>query len=68
MVPTSYILSSISTHLPDFICNDNDKRKSARTQWWEESEDMQKALDVTASRVFGEDKARKYIMSGMVMS
>ena len=64
MVPTSYILSSISTYIPDFISNDTEKKKAARAQWWEECEAMQGALDVTASRVFDKTKARKYIMSG----
>ena len=67
MVPISYVLSSISTHLPDFICNDNERRIPAKSQWWQECEDMQKALDVTASRVFGKDNARKYIMSGTAL-
>lgn len=64
MVPASYILSSISTNLPDFISNDKDKKKIAREQWWTESEAMQEAMGISASKLFSEEKARKFIMSG----
>ena len=63
-MPPSYILSSISTHLPDFVGTDKDKKKAAMSQWWTESEAMQAAIGNSASKLFGEEKARKYIMSG----
>ena len=34
------------------------------SQWWTESEAMQEAIGVSASKLFGEEKARKYTMSG----
>ena len=68
MVPASYILSSISTHLPDFVGNDKDKKKAAMAQWWTESESMQAAIGESASKLFGDEKARKYIMSGQCES
>lgn len=64
MLPPAYVLSSISTHLPDFISRDKDKQKVAKSQWWKECEDMQNALEITAKKVFDEETARKYIMSG----
>lgn len=64
-VPAVYILSSISTHIPDFLSEDNDKKKAAKNQWWEESQQMQEGLEETAMKVFDVEKARKYIMSGI---
>ncbi|XP_053376600.1 NACHT domain- and WD repeat-containing protein 1-like [Mercenaria mercenaria] len=62
-VPPAYILSSVSTHIPDFLSNDKDKQKVAKDQWWEESQEMQEALLETVKKAFDKNKARKYIMS-----
>ncbi|KAL4232336.1 hypothetical protein ACF0H5_009907 [Mactra antiquata] len=62
-VPPTYILASISTHIPDFICNDTERKKVAKNQWWEECQKMQDTLEETAKLVFDEETSRKYIMS-----
>ena len=63
-IPPSYIVSSISAKIPDFVSPDEEKKKKAKAQWWEESEKMQATLETVASTVFDADKARKYIRSG----
>ena len=62
--PESYVVSSISTKIPDFISSDQEKKKKAKSQWWSESEKMQATLETVATKVFDADKARKYIRSG----
>ncbi|WAR22531.1 NWD1-like protein [Mya arenaria] len=62
-VPASYVLSSISTNLPDFISTDREKQKVAKQQWWEESGKMQDWLDAAARAAFDHERARKFIMS-----
>ena len=63
-VPPCYVLSSVSTKIPDFVSSDQEKKKVAKSQWWKESEKMQTILESVASKVFDADKARKYIRSG----
>ncbi|KAH3785950.1 hypothetical protein DPMN_164046 [Dreissena polymorpha] len=67
-VPPAYILASISTHLPDFISMDRDRQKVGKEQWWKESEQMQHALESAATRVFDQETARKYIISGILIT
>ena len=65
-VPPAYTLSPISSRLPDFISSDREKKKQAKQSWWDESDKMQYVLGVTATKVFDEERARKYIMSGII--
>ena len=65
MLPPTYVLDSISTHLPDFVSTNKDKQKVAKAQWYEECEQMQNTLEETAKHVFNSEQARKYIMSGI---
>ncbi|KAH3895797.1 hypothetical protein DPMN_019963 [Dreissena polymorpha] len=62
-VPPAYILTSISTHIPEYISKDKGMQKGAKEQWTKESEQMQDALESAATRVFDQEKARKYIIS-----
>jgi histidinol phosphatase-like PHP family hydrolase len=55
---------SVSTHIPDFLSEDEEKKKIAKNKWWEESQIMQEALSETAKKVFDKETARKYIQSG----
>jgi hypothetical protein len=63
-VPPAYILLSVSTHIPDFLSEDEGKKKVAKNKWWEESQIMQEALSETAKKVFDKETARQYIQSG----
>ncbi|XP_060597775.1 NACHT domain- and WD repeat-containing protein 1-like [Ruditapes philippinarum] len=62
-VPPTYILLSVSTHIPDFLSEDKEKKKIAKNKWLEESQIMQEALSGTAKKVFDEETARKYLQS-----
>ena len=63
-MPPEYVLSPISTHLPAFIGNNKEEKKAAKETWWKENETMQEALEQSALKVFDEQKARSFIMSG----
>lgn len=63
-VPPVYVLSSISKHLPDFVSQDKEACKAAKSQWWEESDTMQEALGHAAKLALEENEARKYVISG----
>jgi hypothetical protein len=63
-VPPQYVLHSISTHLPDFISTDPDRKSTAKATWWQESENFQEAMTAAAEEVLDADAARKYIWSG----
>ncbi|KAL5016270.1 hypothetical protein ScPMuIL_005859 [Solemya velum] len=62
VVPPSYVLQSISTHIPDFLSSDSKKRNNAKNIWSTESEKMREALE-EASQVLNPKDAQKYIMS-----
>ena len=63
-MPSAYVLSPISSLLPDFLSHDDDRKNAAKYTWWAESERIQTALYVTATKIFNKEIARKYIMSG----
>ena len=60
-LPPSCLLQPISTHLPDFLNNQNkDKCTNAKNSWWCEHEKMQKILEDAACKVL-KDPERYYI-------
>ncbi|XP_048740917.2 NACHT and WD repeat domain-containing protein 2-like [Ostrea edulis] len=62
-IPPMYVLQTISKLLPDYLAHDQEKKKSAKSQWWSESEALQKTLTETSQRVLGEQEAMKYVIS-----
>eukprot|EP00050_Salpingoeca_kvevrii_P006534 m.290010 g.290010 ORF g.290010 m.290010 type:complete len:1604 (-) comp12228_c0_seq1:130-4941(-) len=62
-VPARYVLSPISTHLPDFLSSDKESQRAASTEWWKLFERMQHALRYAATSALSPEAAEKYIMS-----
>ena len=62
-VPPVFTLVPVSFHLPDFICDDKDRKDTAKKQWWEESDAMQDAVELAATKVLGSSEAEKYVIS-----
>lgn len=65
-----YELQSVTTHLPDFLRNDDaDRRRKARSQWWTAFEAMSDALRAAADKAFpgdtleAQEKRRPYSCS-----
>eukprot|EP00047_Mylnosiga_fluctuans_P019195 m.80006 g.80006 ORF g.80006 m.80006 type:complete len:2206 (-) comp8022_c1_seq1:60-6677(-) len=59
VVPPTYVLQPVSTHLPDFLNEANDDaRKKARAAWWDDFERMSKALRAAARKAFASDAER----------
>jgi hypothetical protein len=63
-VRPQYVFHSISTHLPDFISTDPDRKSTAKVTWWKESETFQDAMTEAALKVLDSNAAMKYIWSG----
>ncbi|KAH3887306.1 hypothetical protein DPMN_011322 [Dreissena polymorpha] len=61
--PPVYVAFPISTHLPDFISNDKEKKDAAKKAWWGEMETLQRTLEEVAQRVFDAETAHKFIRS-----
>ncbi|KAK6174050.1 hypothetical protein SNE40_017396 [Patella caerulea] len=62
-VPPTYVLQPISSHLPDFILPDVDKKKQAKDTWDGERENMREALAASAKQNLKKSAARKYLRS-----
>lgn len=62
-LPPVFVLQTISKLLPDFLSRDQEKKKAAKSTWWNESEALQKTLTAVSKKVLGEIEAMKYIIS-----
>uniref|UniRef100_K1Q937 Uncharacterized protein n=1 Tax=Magallana gigas TaxID=29159 RepID=K1Q937_MAGGI len=62
-LPPVFVLQTISKLLPDFMSRDQEKKKAAKSIWWNESEALQKTLTDVSKKVLGEKEAMKYILS-----
>lgn len=62
-LPPVFVLQTISKLLPDFLSRDQEKKKAAKSTWWNESEALQKTLTAVSKKVLGEKEAMKYIIS-----
>ncbi|XP_071093648.1 NACHT domain- and WD repeat-containing protein 1-like [Haliotis cracherodii] len=62
-VPPTYFLQPISSILPDFRNENEDKRKSAKTAWYDQNAIMQKALVKAANETLDPKAAHRYVMS-----
>lgn len=59
MTPSTFVLQPVTTHLPDFLNNDNPElRKKARDSWWSCFERMTQALRSAAGIVFASQPAK----------
>lgn len=45
------------------MSRDQEKKKAAKSIWWNESESLQKTLTDVSKKVLGEKEAMKYILS-----
>ncbi len=64
-VPPVYVLQPITVHLPHFNDNsDAEKRRNARSTWWEQFERMQVVFRQAASKKLNDNDAAKYFISG----
>ncbi|XP_071093650.1 NACHT and WD repeat domain-containing protein 2-like [Haliotis cracherodii] len=62
-VPPTYFLQPISSILPEFRDENEEKRKSAKTAWYDQNAIMQKALVKAANQTLDTKAAHRYVMS-----
>ncbi|XP_046337848.2 NACHT domain- and WD repeat-containing protein 1-like isoform X2 [Haliotis rufescens] len=62
-VPPTYFLQPISSILPDFRDENEEKRKSAKTVWYDQNAIMQEALVKAANKKLDTKAAHRYVMS-----
>ncbi|XP_067662722.1 NACHT and WD repeat domain-containing protein 2-like [Haliotis asinina] len=62
-VPPTYFLQPISSNLPDFRDENEEKQKSAKAAWYDQNLIMQKALVKAANEKLDTKTAHRYVMS-----
>ncbi|XP_064598836.1 uncharacterized protein LOC135465527 [Liolophura sinensis] len=62
-VPSSYLFLPVSTHFPDFISSDTDKRSAAKQAWNEESIKVKEIVVNIAEKVLPPNDRNKYMIS-----
>lgn len=65
-IPAEYLLQPISTHYPDIISNNYDRRQTATNEWYQASDFLRTAICKGAKCNLPPDKAEKYQISGYV--
>ena len=63
-VPSTYLLKPVSKNIPDFLSEDFETQKAAKSQWWEESERLMEIIARGAASALDENTAKKYMISG----
>ena len=63
-VPSTYLLKPVSKNIPDFLSEDFETQKAAKSQWWEESERLMEIIARGAASALDENAAKKYMISG----
>eukprot|EP00045_Choanoeca_perplexa_P017000 m.237909 g.237909 ORF g.237909 m.237909 type:complete len:2231 (+) comp17421_c0_seq1:1346-8038(+) len=69
VVPASYVLLPIPTHLPDYLSSDGDKRRKARGDWWSAFESMALGLRQAATDVLvGDGDHEQFLRQQFIFS
>ncbi|XP_041349492.1 NACHT and WD repeat domain-containing protein 2-like [Gigantopelta aegis] len=62
-IPSTYILQPISSQIPEFLANDEERKKAGKTKWNQENQTMHWALINAAYRQLSTTRADRYAMS-----
>ena len=64
-IPTEYVLQRVSSRVPDFNSQLQDRQIAARVEWWKDFTDLQKIIKKGAKKGLKDsDQVHHYIMSG----
>ncbi|KAK3095848.1 hypothetical protein FSP39_019955 [Pinctada imbricata] len=61
--PPEYVLLPINHNIPQYLSQNEDEQKTAKDQWWKESEEMVLALREASGKLLSEKDASKYTIS-----